>query len=291
MKLSIVSLNFNKPDLTVSSMESLYQEYKEEFKNGEFEYIIVDNNSTDNSLEILHKEIKKYKHVTLIENSKNSGFGSGNNMGATHAKGEYILFLNNDTRITSKGFLDMVSFLDTHKEVAILGGKLENNDGTEQISTGKFYSPFSLFLLMLGLQRLGGVDKNPSQVQKVDWVKGALLMIRKLAFEKLGGFDEKIFMYTEDMELCYRAREAGMQVFFYPISGILHKDQGSSNRTFAIVLIYKNLLYFYKKHRPIWEYNFAWLLLKLKAVILICVGKLFHNTYLVSTYEQALAVF
>ncbi len=114
-------------------------------------------------------------------------------------------------------------------------------------------------------------------------------MIRKEVFDKLGGFDEKIFMYTEDMELCYRAHLAGYQIYFYPGMDIRHKDQGSSNRTFAIVNIYKNLQYFYKKHRPLWENILIKFVLKTKAIALLALGKLLHNSYLTNTYEQALA--
>jgi GT2 family glycosyltransferase len=140
------------------------------------------------------------------------------------------------------------------------------------------------------MQRLGITDKNPTKPMEVAWVKGALLMIRKELFERLKGFDEEICMYTEDMELCYRAKEIGEKVYFYPTKDILHKDQGSSNRTFAIINIYKGILYFYKKHMPAWQMHFVRALLISKATILVIVGTITHNTYLSSTYAQALTV-
>ncbi len=269
-------------------MESLYSTYKTYFDQKAWEYIIVDNHSEDDSAKILQKAVKQYKGFSFIQNPQNNGFGAGNNLGTKHAKGEYLLFLNNDTTITGMGIKDMVSYMQEHQEISILGGELKNVDGTPQPSAGKFYTVFPLFLLLLGMQRFGGVDKNPKDIAKVDWVKGALLMIRKNVFEKLGGFDENIFMYTEDMELCYRAKKAGYSSYFFPTDGILHKDQGSSNRTFAIVNIYKNLLYFYKKHRSFWEYMLVKLLLQTKAILLILYGKLFNKEYFVVTYEKAL---
>ncbi len=183
----------------------------------------------------------------------------------------------------------MVAYLDKHSDVAILGGPLHNPDGSDQPSIGKFYTPLNATLFLLGLQRFGIIDKNPTAISQVDWVKGALFMIRKEIFEKLGGFDDNIFMYAEDMELCFRAKKAGYKVSFYPEVNIIHEEQGSSNRTFAIVNIYKSLLYFYKKHKTLPEYIFLKLLLKLKARILLYYGKITHKQYLITTYEQALA--
>lgn len=290
MKLSIISLNFRKPELTLALMESLYMVYKKHFDQKEWEYIVVDNHSEDDSPKILKKAVEKYVGFSFVQNPENNGFGAGNNLGVMHAKGEYILFLNNDTIVREKGIEEMFSYLQLHPEIAILGGELHNTDGTPQSSSGKFYTLGSLILLLLGMQRFGAIDKNPTGITKVDWVKGALLMIKKSVFEKLGRFDEKIFMYTEDMELCYRANKRGYSSYFFPTDGIFHKDQGSSNRTFAIVNIYKNLLYFYKKHRPFWEYMLVKLLLQTKAILLILYGKLFKKEYFVDTYEKALAV-
>lgn len=290
MKLSIVSLNFKKPQLTLTSMESLYSSYKKQFEEKEFEYIIVDNHSEDDSAKILSQAVKKYQGFSLIESPENNGFGAGNNVGSKHAKGEYLLFLNNDTEIHGDGISQMVEFLDKHPEVGIVGGELKNFDGTPQSSVGKFFRLIPVLLLLLGMQRFGVTDKNPATISEVEWVKGALLMIRKDLFEKLHGFDEKIFMYTEDMELCYRASKLGVKIYFYPTDGILHKDQGSSNRTFAIVNIYKGILYFYKKHMPVWQVGIIRSLMICKATILVIAGKIVHNTYLSSTYAQALTV-
>lgn len=290
MKLSIISLNFRKPQLTLESMQTLYDTYKEQFEDSLFEYIIVDNHSEDDSAKILSDAVKKYSGFHFVENPKNNGFGAGNNLGVTHAKGEYLLFLNNDTQIKGDGIMRMVEFLDSHKDAGIVGGELKNFDGTPQASVGAFFTLFPTLLLLLGMQRFGIIDKNPTHISQVDWVKGACLLIRGGLFEKLHGFDENIFMYTEDMELCYRARKSGVAIYFYPTEGILHKDQGSSNRTFAILNIYKNIPYFYRKHMPNWQLSVVKLLLISKATILLILGKITRNQYLTSTYEQALNV-
>jgi GT2 family glycosyltransferase len=291
MLLSIITLNFKKPELTLRCLQSLQQTLDKELHDNEIEVIIVDNKSPDDSVKIIKEEIekKKYENMKLYLNHENAGFGAGNDFGAQKAKGEYLLFLNNDTVVKDKGILGMISYMHKHADIAILGGQLRNFDGTLQASAGNFYTLFNAFLLLIGGQKFGLLDKNPSKVSEVDWVKGAILMIKKNIYEKLGGFDKKIFMYTEDMELCYRAHQQGYKVFFYPDIQIFHEDQGSSNRTFAIVNIYKNLLYFYKKHRSNFEYQCLKAMLIIKAQALATYGKIVHNNYLTNTYEEALA--
>lgn len=291
MKLSIILLNYNKPDLTSECVASVYKIHAKEFIENEIEIIIVDNKSTDNSLALLKKEIaeKKYKNVLLVPNSSNAGFGAGNNFGVKKAKGEYVVFLNNDTIVKDDGLTKMLAYMETHDKVGILGGQLKNTDGTLQASVGSFYTLPRVLMLLLGFQKYGLLDRSPSTIEAIDWVKGGLLMMQKAAFEKIGGFDENIFMYTEDMELCYRAKKHGFTSFFYPFVEVLHKEHGSTNRTFAIVHIYSGLKYFYKKYMSKTEQNMLQLLLTTKALLLIDIGKLTNNEYLRTTYEQALA--
>lgn len=289
MKLSIVTLNFKKKDLTIACLASLYSHYKDQFEKGEMETIVVDNYSEDDSVKVVRNAIKKYSyhHVELIANSENAGFGKGCNLGASHAKGKYVLFLNNDTQVQNKGFLDMVEFLDHHPEIGILGGRMKNEDGTSQASAGKFYTFFNAILMILGMQRLGFLYSSPNEIKKVDWVSGGCMMVKKEMFEKIGGFDKEIFMYFEDVELSYRAKKKGFLTYYFPGSETLHIGQGSSNRSFAVINIYKGLMFFYKKHMPQWQTNMIKLFLVVKALLLVQIGKLTRNHYLSSTYEQA----
>lgn len=292
MKLSIITLNFNKPQLTLACIDSLYHQHKELFEENVFECIVVDNASYDNSVEAISKKFKNstYKNVVLVPHTENGGFGAGNNVGVKKAKGEYIVFLNNDTIVQDDGLLKMLAYIELHKEIGILGGQLRNDDGSLQPSVGTFYTLPNVLLLLLGMQRFGILDKSPNHIEKVDWVKGGLLMMKKGVFEKLGGFDEKIFMYTEDMELCFRAKKNGYDSYFFPDVHIIHKEHGSTSRTFAIVNIYKNLPYFYKKHLTSFDLLVLLFLLKVKAYASIIFGTIVNNNYLRSTYAQALAV-
>jgi len=254
------------------------------------EIVIVDNCSKDDSVESIKDFINKndYKNAIVIESFENGGFGKGNNLGVKSAKGEFLVFLNNDTTAEDNGILKMAKYLKEHNEISILGGQLRNTDGSIQVSVGSFYSLGKSIFLLLGMQRFGIIDKNPKVIKGVDWVKGGLFMIRKEVFESLKGFDENIFMYTEDMELCYRAKLKGYKTFFYPNVEVLHAEHGSTSRTFAVVNIYKNLLYFYKKHKSFLEYLILKTILITKAVLLIIVGKLIGSSYLFKTYKEAL---
>lgn len=290
MLLSIIILNYKKPQLTIKCLNSIFKYYKKKFDEGLYELIIADNYSKDDSVLKIKKEIKdkKYKNVKILENSENFGFGKGINESVKIAKGEFVLLLNNDTVVEDLGIDRMLSFMIDHREVSILGGKLSNIDGSNQVSVGKFYNITNVLMLLLGMQRAGITDRNPKQIKEVDWVKGGLMMIRKSAFLEIGGFDENIFMYTDDMEFCFRAKKMGFRTFFYPDVYVLHHDQGSSDREFAVVNIYKGILYFYKKHKSPLEYFFIKGVLYIKAIAAIIIGSLTGNKYLTTTFKKAI---
>jgi GT2 family glycosyltransferase len=139
-----------------------------------------------------------------------------------------------------------------------------------------------------GTAEAGENGKSQAHVLAVDWVSGGFLLIRKNLFEEAGGFDERFFMYMEDMELCYRVKQMGYTIYGYSDATALHSSQGSSSRSFAVEHIYKGLEYFYKKHKSTVEYSILRAVLTAKAVLLIVVGKVTGNTYLKKTYSNAL---
>ena len=254
VKLSIIILNYNTKDITLKCIESVVSQYKKDLKNAEVELLVADNGSKDGSAERI-KASKFISFLTLLENEENLGFTKGNNRAAKYAKGRHLLFLNSDTYIKDQGFLKITDFLNSNPKVGIVGGKLTNNDGSLQRSAGKFYNLFNILLMLLGMERIGFVRSSPSKISRVDWVSGACLMIRRDLFEKLSGFDENYFMYMEDMDLCFRAKNRGFLTYFYPDVKLIHIQLGSSNRTFAIKNIYKGLLYFYMKHGNFLSYS------------------------------------
>jgi GT2 family glycosyltransferase len=289
MELSIIILNYNTKDLTIECINAIVEQYKQELEKEQFEIVLVDNASSDDSLEAIKK--LKINGLKLVESKENLGFSKGCNLGAKNANGEYLLFLNSDTEIKDQGFIKMLDYLQKNENVGILGGALKNENGTSQSSAGKFYNLFNLFLMLIGFERLGFLRESPWVIKQVDWVSGACLMIKRKVFEKIGGFENELFMYGEDMELCYRASKKKFSTYFYPELTLFHKERGSSSRTFAIVHIYKAILFFYKQYKPDWQYQIARFLLHAKSIILRNAGAVFKKKYFVETYGKTLELF
>jgi GT2 family glycosyltransferase len=132
---------------------------------------------------------------------------------------------------------------------------------------------------------------SPKKVREVGWVSGACIMTRKDYFEQVGGFDETIFMYMEEVDLLYRAQKMGMKTFFYPKSRIIHLGSASSGgKTFPILQVYRGFLFFYKKHYSPFSTFFLRILLRLKAGLAWILGYAVNNNYLKQTYAEAFKV-
>lgn len=280
IKISIIIVNWNTADLLKQCLSSLTQNY---------EVIIVDNGSTDGSQEM----VKKFK-IQLIENGQNLGFAKGNNIGIKQAKGEYIMLLNSDTIVKEGAIEKLVGFLDKNQEYAIVGPKLLNQDGTPQANCGWFPGLWVCFL-MLFKEHFGGSDSvrfSPVKSREVDWLMGAAFVARREVFDKIGGLDEEIFMYMEEVEWFYRTRKFGFETYFFKEAEIIHLGRGSSKsgKKEPIVNIYKGLLHFYKKHRSKTEIIILKLMLKTKAVLTLFVGYLKKDAYLIETYGQAFKI-
>ena len=290
-KLSIITLNYNTKELTSNCIKAIGKNYKKELDENLLEIIIVDNNSKDNSIVEFSKLKSQIPNLTIIESKTNLGFGNGNNLGVEKAKGKYILFLNSDTKVEDTGFNKMVEFMEKNQSAGILGGRLKNTDGSRQSSAGSSYNLWNVVFLLLGFERFGFLRESPGEIKKVAWVSGACMMIKKDVFDDLGGFEKELFMYMEDVDICFRAKQKGFETYFFPDINLMHQERGSSNRTFAILNIYKGLLFFFKKHKSFSEYFLVKNLLMLKAYFLNYIGKFTGNEYLYKTYGEALKIF
>lgn len=278
-KVSIIILTYNSSDYISPLIKSIEGAVDQEI-------IVVDNNSKDSTLE----KVKKFKDVILKENKENTGFSKGINIGAKMAKGEYLLFVNPDTNLVSGDFERMVSVFREHEDAGIVGGKLIKVSGEEENSAGKFLNVPEIMIMSISLDEIMGIRYSPKKLQKVDFVSGGFMMVRKDLFDKLQGFDENLFMYIEDMELCFRARKLGYSTYFTPDVVMSHASHGSSNRAFAIENIYKGLLYFHKKHSDPVSFSLIKYMLKTKAGLLVMMGQIINNKYLVETYSKALKI-
>ncbi len=287
--LTIVIISYNTKKLTQNCIESSLKS----LKNVTFSYeiVVVDNASKDGSQEMLKAYQTRLKNkFKLILNDENIGFGKGNNLGVKQARGEHILFLNSDIVVLDEAISELFKFYIEHEsEYHFLGGKLLNQDMTDQPSACRFFTlPVVFAALFLRGDYWGLTRFSPNTVKQVDWISGACILTKKAYFETLGGFDKNIFLYMEEVDLLYRAKQLGYLTFFYPPARFIHLGSASSSgRTFPIVQVYRGLLYFYKNHYS--QMALLWLkfMLKLKASIAIYIGKATKNQYLIETYEKA----
>lgn len=285
MDLSIVIVSFNTVKLTDNCLSSVAKSLKG--SKISYEIIVIDNVSTDGSVEMI---MKKYPAVNLIKNKENIGFGRANNQAIRIAKGEYILLLNSDTLIPNHAITKLYEFTIKHPR-SFVGPKLLNMNRTPQTSCGPFFSlPIVFAALFLKGDVIGLTRWSPRKTKRVDWVSGACIMAAKKLFLDDLLFDEKIFMYMEEIDLLMRAKKKGYGTYFYAGSPIVHLGGGSSTnkRTGPVLNIYKGLLYVYNKHcskRALIALKF---LLRLKALILIGLGIITGSRYLKTTYAEAL---
>lgn len=277
-KVSIIILTYNSSDYIGQLIQSINASHE----NKNIEIIIVDNNSTDNTLE----KVGQFKEIVVKKNDKNLGFAGGINSGAKIAGGEYLTFVNPDTEFSKGNIFDLVSVFEKFDNAGVVGGKLIDKNGKPEKSAGKFFGILETFLISVGLDELFGVRFSPDKIQKVDFVSGGFFMIRKDLFEKLNGFDENFFMYVEDMELCYRLKIEGFFTYFTPAAVLVHASHGSSSRSYAVENIYKGLLYFQKKHGTALSYKDVKIMLRIKAQLLVIVGRMLNNKYLAETYGR-----
>lgn len=217
IKISVVIVNYKSQRFLPSCLSSVFAN----FSQGQSVEVIVVNNDRDEDL----AEIKKlFPQIKVLNNTENRGFGYGCNLGAKMAQGKYLFFLNPDTEILSGKAQEVVSILENDKKIGIIGSRLVTPEGKiQKWSAGTKVNILNLILDNLGLSRSQRIWKS-SGAKESFWVAGASLFIGKNLFYDLGGFDEKIFMYFEDVDLCCRAKKKGLKIMYYPFLRVLHKN-------------------------------------------------------------------
>lgn len=229
LQLTIVIVNWNVRDLLRACLTSL----RDEGPNTEI--IVVDNASSDGSVEMVRHE---FPAVRLIANDHNAGFGAANNQAVRESSSKYVLFLNPDTEARPAAVEHLLAFIDQRPQVACVGAKLLNPDGSVQPSRRAFPRIGTAFVESTMLQRYFGwlpsvrrfyrAELPHDQPQQVDWLVGACLLVRRSALDEVGGFDERFFMYSEEMDLCYRLKQAGYEVWYVPEAEVVHHEGASS---------------------------------------------------------------
>jgi GT2 family glycosyltransferase len=254
MVLSIIIVSWNVRDYLADCIESVL----ENCRSLQYEIIVVDNASTDGTTDFIKN---KYPRLVLIPNSTNKGFGYANNQGISQAQGRYLLFLNPDTIMKPNAVEKMLAFLEQNKDVGAIGPMLLNEDLTIQRSVRAFPT-FRGALYRHTILRYFGLFKSHhkkwrmknfkcDRLSDVDQLMGAAILTEKDLVLKVGGFDERFFMYYEEVDFCYRIKKAGYRIVFFPDASIIHLG-GKSARQIPLrkkIMAIRSLLRFFAKHR------------------------------------------
>ncbi len=266
IKLSVVIVNFNTGDFLKTCLSSL----EDALKGIPSEVFVVDNASSDESFTRVQEKFK----FNFLPQAENLGFARANNLAISQPKGEYVLLLNPDTKLSDDSISAVISKLDNNPEVGIATCKVVLANGQlDPASHRGFPTPWASFTYFLKLEKVFPQTKLFGQYHltyedlckehEIDSPSGAFFMIRKKVIDQIGLLDENYFMYAEDLDWAFRAKRVGWKVMYYPHSSIVHYKGISSgikshshtltklnreSRKRAVRAFYDTMLLFYKKH-------------------------------------------
>jgi len=224
--LTIITVTYNSEKLIPEYFKSLKKYLLPKIPS---EIIVIDNASRDKSVSLLEKLAVQNKNFTVFRNPDNRGFAKANNQGAQIAKGKYLLFLNPDTRLRDFSLLKLIGRLERDKTIGLIAPRLLNDNGKPQPSVYRPQTLKNAFLeFFLGQNTY--LPYAPQRKTSVHAVMGAAILMRKNLFERLGGWNEKYFMYFEDLDLCRRIKKINKKIIYFPSAAIIHR-LGSSSKT------------------------------------------------------------
>ncbi|MEM2125319.1 MAG: glycosyltransferase family 2 protein [Candidatus Methanosuratincola sp.] len=248
--ISVCIVNYNTRDLLRDCLRSVMRDTPDEI-------IVVDNASTDGSVEMVKGE---FPSVRLLRSKVNLGYGAAANRAIGSCQSDYVLLLNSDTQLKPGCLPALRDYLDKNPSTAIAGPRISNPDGTPQTSTFYYPTPAHIFLYLSGIYqaiiylpvlRKRSLQATPAlSTRVVPWVVGAAFAFRREDFESVRGFDEEFFMYFEEVDLCYRLVKNGKQIHYAPVGEIIHVGGASTGKRQVEmnVMYFSSLARFYRKH-------------------------------------------
>lgn len=268
MKLSVIIVNYNVTQLLRSCLLSL----RKYIQDIDYEVIVIDNASTDNSWGDL---IPEFPNVYFISSTTNGGFAKANNKAVQMAKGEYILLLNPDTELEGFYMKELLDFADAQPSFGCLGVRMHDAGGNflpeSKRSVPDMFNSFEKLFTNFKKNNSKSYYRNDIEenaIAEVEVITGAFLLAKKDVYERIGGLDEAYFMYGEDIDLCYTFLRNGYQNFYYGKVSILHhkgestiKDEVYLNRFYGAMQIFIDK--YYKESKPV-QYSFLKAGLKLR---------------------------
>ena len=211
--LSVSIVNTNSRELLLACLETL--------RGTNAEIVVLDNASEDGSADAVRE---RFPEVRVIAQEFRAGFGANHNTVIRATTGRYVYVLNEDTTASEWAFDRIVAYLDAHPRVAAVGPRLVYPDGRLQDSAWRFPTPLVSTLGLLTVGKLGVKQSRGDAAHAVDWVMGAALVLRRDALEQVGLFDEGFFLYSEEVDLQFRLRQAGWGVHYFPGATVVHHE-------------------------------------------------------------------
>ena len=246
ISVSIIIVNFRTPEVTIACVRSIM-----DGQPADVEIIIVDNMSGDDSVELMTEALPKHQ---IIASTTNGGFAAGCAQGVGVAKGEYLCFINSDCLVDSGAIDTMRSYLDEHTEVSLVAPRLLETDGHIQHNVAKLptlKSVVSEYLLGRLSGWYGDLERwdKPTQIESCS---GAALMIRSDDYVAAGGFNQRYFMYVEDVELCFQLGKLGKRLVYLPDARMTHHGGVSSRDNVAKLnsMMHQNRIDYMNRHFP-----------------------------------------
>lgn len=277
LDVSVIIVNWNTRDILRDCLKSVCEQRKDIL----FEVVVIDNASSDGSVEMVKSE---FCQVVLIENKQNRGFAAGVNQGIAVTKGRYALVLNSDTIVCDNAIEKTMRYADKHPEAAVVGCQVLNNFNTIQMTCFRFPSVLNLVLYAFALNKI--FKKNHflgrewmlwwhrDSEREVEVVSGSFMLVRRNAIDDVGLMDEDYFLYYEETDWCYRFARAGWKKLFWPGAKIIHCHGGrNSSKQESLkmaVQMQKSCLIFFKKHRDIVSYIAVRLILMISSACRLC---------------------
>lgn len=227
-KISIIIVNWNTRDYLLNCIEHLRKEENYE----DIEIIIVDNDSSDDSIEVISR---RFPEAIIIENNENLGFAKANNIGLEKASGKYICLMNSDIEILPNCIRESYEFLEKSSKIGMVGPKILNADLTIQKSCRKLPGIMTSLTPALGLHRIfpnlfsdEDISFDDNKIREVDGISGCLMVVKREALLDVGLLDEQFFMYSEDIDWCRKFQDTGWKIAFLPAASAIHYGGKSS---------------------------------------------------------------
>lgn len=262
MQIDIVIINWNSGNYLLKCIQSIFTEKNELYIRKVF---IIDNHSSDDSL----LQLPNHHKQVIIKNMRNNGFAKAANQGFKLSTAPYVLLLNPDAQLLDATLEDCISFMDKNAEIDILGCRLLDDAGETSPSCARFPTPVSMFTDCFGLSKVFPFLFKPAVLMSdwdhktsryVDQVMGAFMFMRHSVFEKIGYFDERFFVYSEELDFSKRLSEINGKSYFNTNITAIHSGQGTTRsvKAFRLFLNLQSRLLYSRKHFTKGGYLLVW---------------------------------